>query len=63
LIFRSSYDMVIRATDNPADPASALSTTANILIEVNDVQDQAPAFLNGPYSTTVPENIPPVSQK
>jgi|688.fasta_scaffold2158813_1 hypothetical protein len=54
--------MVIRATDNPADPASALSTTANILIEVNDVQDQAPAFLNGPYSTTVPENIPPVSQ-
>ena len=25
---RSSYDMVIRATDTPADPATALSTTA-----------------------------------
>ena len=53
--------MVIKATDNPADPEKALSSTANILIQVNDVQDQSPAFLNGPYSTTVPENIPPVS--
>ena len=35
---RSSYDMVIRATDTPADPAAALSTTANILIQVNDIQ-------------------------
>jgi hypothetical protein len=52
--------MVIRASDNPADPDATLSSTANILIQVNDVQDQSPTFLNGPYSTTVPENIPPV---
>ena len=52
--------MVIRASDNPADSSKALSSTANILIQVNDIQDQSPSFLNGPYSTTVPENIPPV---
>ena len=52
--------MVVRATDTPADPSTALSSTANILIQVNDIQDQTPSFLNGPYSTTVPENTQPV---
>ena len=52
---RSSYDMVIRAQDAGAVP---LSSSANILIEVNDIQDQVPVFLNGPYSVSIPENVP-----
>lgn len=77
---RSSYDMIIKATDSPIDPGLTLSSTTNILIQVfkkvsvmillrliifsskvNDIQDQSPAFLNGPYSSTVPENTAPVS--
>ena len=52
---RSSYDMVIRAQDAGAVP---LSSSANVLIEVNDIQDQVPVFLNGPYSVSIPENVP-----
>lgn len=47
--------MVIRAQDAGAVP---LSSSANILIEVNDIQDQVPVFLNGPYSVSIPENVP-----
>lgn len=36
---RSSYDMVIRATDNPADPTTVLSSTANILIQVTTMSN------------------------
>lgn len=52
---RSSYDMVIRAEDSGFAPT--LSSTANILIEINDIQDQKPFFLNAPYSVTIPENV------
>ena len=52
---RSSYDMVVVAEDQ--SPDKPLSSTANILIEVTDVQDQPPAFLNAPFTATVPENV------
>ena len=52
---RSSYDMVIKAEDAGVP---GLSSTVNILIEVNDIQDQQPFFLNAPYSVSIPENVP-----
>ena len=55
---RSSYNMLIKAEDQGIP---SLSSTANVLITINDIQDQKPFFLNGPYSISIPENIPPVS--
>ena len=54
---RSSYDMVITAQDSGIP---SLSSTANILIKVNDIQDQKPFFVNAPYSVSIPENVPAV---
>ena len=55
---RSSYNMLIKAEDQGIP---TLSSTANVLITINDIQDQKPFFLNGPYSISIPENILPVS--
>lgn len=52
---RSSYDMVVKAQDSGVP---SLSSTSNILIEVNDIQDQKPFFVNAPYSVSIPENVP-----
>ncbi len=57
---RSSYDMVIRAEDSGVP---SLSSTTNVLIQVNDIQDQAPFFINAPYSVSIPENVPEVNSK
>jgi hypothetical protein len=58
---RSAYSLQLRATDGATDPAKRLSTAARIAVQVVDVQDQPPVFLNAPYSATVPERSPPVS--
>lgn len=50
---RSSYNLVVEAQDSGED--QILSSTANVLIQVEDIQDQDPIFLNAPYSATVPE--------
>jgi len=50
---RSSYNLVVQAQDSGDD--QILSSTANVLIQVEDIQDQDPVFLNAPYSATVPE--------
>ena len=55
---RSSYNMLILAQDSGAD--TQLTSTTNVLIQVNDIQDQKPFFVNAPYSATVQENTPPV---
>ena len=39
----------------------ARASTASVLVEVEDVQDQTPLFVNAPFSATVPENTPPGS--
>ena len=57
---RSSYNLVVRAIDGAVGEDVKASTT-NLLIEVEDVQDQKPLFVNAPYSATLPENTPPVS--
>lgn len=38
-----------------------LTATANVVIDVRDVQDQTPIFLGAPYSATLQENTLPVS--
>ena len=37
----------------------ALSAFEDIIIQIEDLQDQDPVFLNGPYSATVPEGVAP----
>nr|CAD7590794.1 unnamed protein product [Timema genevievae] len=55
----SSYTLVLKATDLASDPSKRLTAIANIAIEVKDIQDQAPIFLNSPYSVTTAEGSPP----
>nr|CAD7404261.1 unnamed protein product [Timema poppensis] len=55
----SSYTLVLRATDLASDPSKRLTAIANVAIEVKDIQDQAPIFLNSPYSVTTAEGSPP----
>ena len=50
--------MVIQAQDSSNDPASSLSSTSTVMIEIIDVQDQPPVFLNAPYTMVVYENSP-----
>jgi len=54
---RSSYTLSLTASDNALDKRSRLSTTATVVVQVHDVQDQPPVFLNAPFSATVPEEI------
>ncbi|XP_074596109.1 cadherin-87A-like isoform X2 [Brevipalpus obovatus] len=49
----SSYTLPLIAIDK-----GGLSSDANITIDVIDVQDEPPKFLNGPYSITVNESTP-----
>lgn len=53
---RSSYILTLLAEDG--SQTNPLSSVATISINVVDKQDQAPIFLNAPYSVTVQENMP-----
>lgn len=50
---RSAYIMTLKASDGASSPLTAF---ASVAIDVLDVQDQPPVFLNSPYSATVAEN-------
>ena len=54
----SRYVMVVVAEDSAKEPSTVLSSTATLTIDVRDVQDQAPVFLNAPYRTIMRENSP-----
>ena len=54
---RSSYNLVVEARDGGED--EVLTATTDIIISVEDIQDQDPIFLNGPYSATVAEGTQP----
>ena len=56
---KSSYNLVIEARDGGED--TVLRSFADVIVQVEDVQDQDPVFLNGPFSATVPEGTPPGS--
>ena len=53
---RNSYNLIVEAVDAGED--RILSSTSSIYVQVEDVQDQNPVFLNAPYSKTVPEGTP-----
>lgn len=53
---RSSYILTLMAVDG-AKP-NPLSSIATVSVNIVDKQDQAPVFLNAPYSVTVAENLP-----
>lgn len=53
---RSSYILTLQAQDGSG--TNPLSSIATVTINVVDKQDQAPIFLNAPYSVTVQENLP-----
>ncbi|KAK7083295.1 hypothetical protein SK128_010006 [Halocaridina rubra] len=54
------YTMVVQAVDDGLEKQQ--SSTTSVVIEIQDVQDQPPIFINAPFSATVreasPENIP-----
>ena len=54
---------MLRAVDGAGGPEGdgPRASTASVLVEVEDVQDQTPLFVNAPFSATVPENTPPGS--
>ncbi|XP_055687294.1 cadherin-23 [Lutzomyia longipalpis] len=53
---RPSYLLTLKAKDGAfSNPLTAL---ASVAINVIDVQDQPPVFINAPYSATIPENTP-----
>jgi hypothetical protein len=54
---RSSYSLALTASDNALDKRTRLSASATVAVQVQDVQDQPPMFLNAPFSATVPEQI------
>ena len=56
---KSSYNLVIEARDGGEE--KVLRSFADVIVQVEDVQDQDPVFLNGPYSATVPEETAPGS--
>ncbi|XP_037084523.1 cadherin-23-like [Pollicipes pollicipes] len=51
-----AFDVSVLATDNGKPQ---LTSKARMVISVEDVQDQPPEFVNGPYSATVSENTQP----
>ncbi|KAG6439028.1 hypothetical protein O3G_MSEX000422, partial [Manduca sexta] len=50
---RSAYVISLEASDSSDKPLKAV---ASVAASIWDVQDQPPAFMNAPYSATVPEN-------
>ncbi|XP_046625369.1 cadherin-23 isoform X1 [Neodiprion virginianus] len=55
---RNSYLINLVAVDGASDPAKRLHARATVAVDVLDVQDQPPTFLNAPYSAALPENTP-----
>ncbi|XP_012262137.2 cadherin-23 isoform X2 [Athalia rosae] len=55
---RNSYLINLVAVDGASDPAKRLNARATVAVDVLDVQDQPPTFLNAPYSAALPENTP-----
>ncbi|XP_063531882.1 cadherin-23 [Cydia strobilella] len=55
---QSVLRLEIEAVDMPEGGAERLKTTATILIDVLDVDDNAPTFEKAVYTAVVPENVP-----
>ncbi|XP_049865838.1 cadherin-23 [Pectinophora gossypiella] len=55
---QSVLRLEIEAIDTPKSAADRLKTTATILIDVLDVDDNSPSFEKPAYTAVVPENVP-----
>ncbi|XP_033194669.1 cadherin 74A isoform X1 [Bombus vancouverensis nearcticus] len=55
---RNSYLINLLAVDGASDVSKRLQARATVAVDVLDVQDQPPVFLNAPYSAALPENTP-----
>ncbi|XP_001607435.2 cadherin-23 [Nasonia vitripennis] len=53
---RNSYLINLVAIDGASDPLKRLQAKATVAVDVLDVQDQPPSFINAPYSAALPEN-------
>ncbi|XP_011302373.1 cadherin EGF LAG seven-pass G-type receptor 2 [Fopius arisanus] len=56
---RNSYLITLLATDGAGDFSKRLQARATVAVDILDVQDQPPIFLNAPYSAAIPENTSP----
>ncbi|XP_076162482.1 cadherin 74A [Ptiloglossa arizonensis] len=56
---RNSYLINLLAVDGASDVTKRLQARATVAVDVLDVQDQPPVFLNAPYSAALPENTAP----
>ncbi|XP_068148728.1 cadherin-87A [Drosophila tropicalis] len=48
----------VKAEDSPGKPTDAKQSVVELLIDVLDVNDNAPEFVQKKYSTVIPENAP-----
>ncbi|VDD79771.1 unnamed protein product [Mesocestoides corti] len=55
---KSSYHLLLIATDQPIDASQALSSTAKLTITVKDVDDNPPTMLQQHYAFEVTEGVP-----
>ena len=53
-----SYTLAIQAEDSAEQPGASLTSTATITVNILDVQDQPPVFINAPYRMVINENSP-----
>ncbi|XP_058795727.1 cadherin EGF LAG seven-pass G-type receptor 3 [Phymastichus coffea] len=53
---RNSYLINLVAVDGATDPLKRLQAKATVAIDVLDIQDQPPIFINAPYSGALAEN-------
>lgn len=52
-----SYDLVVRAVDNPSNDSYQLSSEVNVTILVEDVNDNTPIFSQNVYEISILDNV------
>ncbi|XP_046392719.1 cadherin-23-like [Ischnura elegans] len=55
---RRGYSLSLIASDGARNPRDRLNSTSRVAIEILDVQDQPPMFLDEPFSASVSEGSP-----
>lgn len=56
---KSSYTLSIKAEDQASYPHERRTSFASLVVQVQDLQNQPPVFLNAPFTATLPEGAPP----
>ncbi len=53
----SSYELVVRAVDNPLNHTYQLSSEANVTVLVEDTNDNVPVFSQAAYNVSILDNV------